>query len=394
MSTLKSRRSVFLFVCSVSLIAAAVTAVLISGYHNRKQFQLLSVICQNIIEEQPEAEQTVLAVLKEYKSNPAENTAGSLLCSFGYRKDDFPNSGHKNIVIFTVAGFLSGVLLFLTAFWFLHRKEILRIEELTDYLERVNHGNSGLLLPEKDDEFGRLQDEIYKTVTFACQTRDAALTARQNFADNLSNIAHQLKTPVTAISLSVQMMNEPSAVKYQEQIRRQLQRLTHLEDALLLLARLDSGTLSLKRESIDVFTVLNLAADNLQEIFVISGISVDIPEMGEIRMWGDLDWTMEVIMNLMKNCGEHMPEGGTIHCSCEQNPLYTQIRIWDEGPGFESEEIPHLFERFYRGKHAKEGGIGIGLALAKEILERQQGTVRARNLPDGGACFELRIYAS
>lgn len=89
-----------------------------------------------------------------------------------------------------------------------------------------------------------------------------------------------------------------------------------------------------------------------------------------------------------------MTEGGTIHCSCEQNPLYTQIRIWDEGPGFESEEIHHLFERFYRGKHAKEGGIGIGLALAKEILEQQQGTVRARNLPDGGACFELRIYAS
>lgn len=394
MSVQRNRRIFFLFVCSVSLITAAVTAFLTSEYQNRRQFQLLGIICQNIIEKQPEAEQAVLAVLKEYKSNPAENTGVHMLCSFGYRKGDFSRSAPESIVIFAAAGFLSGGLLFLIAIWFLHRKEMRRIEELTDYLERVNHGDSGLLLPEKDDEFGRLQDEIYKTVTFACQTRDAALTARQNFADNLSNIAHQLKTPVTAISLSIQMMKEPSVVKYREQIRRQLQRLIHLEDALLLLARLDAGTMSLKRESIDVFTVLNLAADNLQEIFALSGTIVDIPEMGEIRMWGDLEWTMEVIMNLMKNCGEHMPEGGTIHCACEQNPLYTQIRIWDEGPGFENEEIPHLFERFYRGKHAKEGGIGIGLALAKEILEREQGTIRARNLPDGGACFELRIYAS
>lgn len=97
-------------------------------------------------------------------------------------------------------------------------------------------------------------------------------------------------------------------------------------------------------------------------------------------------------MNLMKNCMEHNP-GGTIHCSCAQNPLYTEIQIWDDGEGFAKEDIPHLFERFYRGKNACEGGIGIGLALSKEIIERQNGTIRARNKPDGGALFEIRFYS-
>lgn len=86
-------------------------------------------------------------------------------------------------------------------------------------------------------------------------------------------------------------------------------------------------------------------------------------------------------------------KGGTVHCSYAQNPLYTEILIWDEGAGFEKEDIPHLFERFYRGKNASEGGLGIGLALAKEIIECQNGTIWAENRPEGGAFFEIRFYS-
>ncbi len=97
-------------------------------------------------------------------------------------------------------------------------------------------------------------------------------------------------------------------------------------------------------------------------------------------------------MNLMKNCMEHN-KGGTIHSYYAQNPLYTEIFTWDEGEGFATEDIPHLFERFYRGKNAGEGGIGIGLALSKEIIERQNGTIRAKNAAEGGALFEIRFYS-
>lgn len=269
--------------------------------------------------------------------------------------------------------------------------EARRIRALAEYLEQVNIGKAVILSAAGEDDFSKLEDEIYKTVTSLCQTKDAAVQARNYFAENLSNIAHQIKTPITAISLSVQMMKRDAGSQYLDQVEKQLLRLTHLEEALLVLSRLDSGTLCFQKKEVDVFTLLALAADNLEELFADSGISVDLPELGGMEIAADLDWTMEAVMNVMKNCMEH-GNGGTIHCAYAQNLLYTEILIWDHGEGFAKEDIPHLFERFYRGRGAGGGGIGIGLALAKEIIERQNGTIRAYNKPDGGALFEIRFY--
>lgn len=230
-------------------------------------------------------------------------------------------------------------------------------------------------------------------MTFLYRTKEQAVQVKNDFAENLSNIAHQIKTPITAMSLSVQKMRLDFDGKALDQVEKQLSRLNYLEEALLVLSRIDAGTLFLQKEETDVFTLLVLASDNLQELFSGSGTSIHIPEKGEMMIVADMDWTMEAIMNLMKNCMEHN-KGGTVHCSYAQNPLYTEILIWDEGAGFEREDIPHIFERFYRGKNASEGGIGIGLALAKEIIERQNGTIRAKNRSEGGAFFEIRFYTS
>jgi signal transduction histidine kinase len=187
------------------------------------------------------------------------------------------------------------------------------------------------------------------------------------------------------------MMKQELGGNQFKRMEKQLLRLTRLEEALLVLSRMDAGTLVLEKNETDVFTILVLAKDNLQELFADSGASIEIPELGEMVVSVDLDWTMEAFMNLMKNCMEHS-NGGKIHCSYGQNPFYTEILIWDEGEGFLKEDIHHLFERFYRGKNANEGGIGIGLALSKEIIERQNGTIRAKNRVGGGALFEIRFY--
>lgn len=290
-------------------------------------------------------------------------------------------------------GFLTGGALFFFTFRYRYRKMAVRIERLTDYLEKINTGGQGLLFDFSEDGFSRLQDEIYKTVTTLYQTRDDALAARKCFAENLANIAHQLKTPITSISLSVQMAKEKPEEFCAAGIERQIGRLNHLEEALLLLSRIDAGTLSLDRKMTDVFTLLTLAADHLYELSVQEGVLIDVPEMEETAVCVDPEWTMEAVMNLMKNCMEASESGAAVHCSCEINPLYVQIRIWDEGQGFAKEDIPHLFERFYRGKGAKGAGIGIGLSLSKAIVEMQNGIIRACNLPDGGACFEIRFYS-
>ncbi|MCI8429056.1 MAG: HAMP domain-containing histidine kinase [Lachnospiraceae bacterium] len=383
----------FGFVLSVSLVTAAVSVLLASCHYSRLPFELLNAICGEVIEQEPETKNVISAVLKEYtKGNPDGAAEEDVLSALGYRVSDFSGSASPQNILFAGAGFFTGILLFLFTFLYRNQTEAARIRALAEYLEQVNTGRALILSASGEDDFSRLEDEIYKTVTFLYQTKDSAVQAKNEFAENLSNIAHQLKTPITAISLSVQMMKQSMDKKHLEQVGKQLSRLTHLEEALLVLSRIDAGTLHLQKDEVDVYTLLVLAADNLQELFVNSHTSVEIPELGGMLVTVDLDWTMEAVMNLMKNCMEHSP-GGTVHCSYVQNPLYTEILIWDDGKGFAKEEIPHLFERFYRGENACEGGIGIGLALSKEMIERQNGTIRAKNKPDGGALFEIRFYS-
>lgn len=374
------------FTLSVSLIASVITALLVSRYYGRLPYQVLNGVCERVLERAPESEQAIAAALKEYTGEALEGT-GDLLSAWGYQSQDFTKPIRGQVLLLGAVGFGVGILLFALTFLYRNKREAARVHGLAGYLEQVNMGKAALLSASGEDEFSKLEDEIYKTVTSLYQTRDQAVNAKKDFAENLSNIAHQIKTPITAISLALQTMGG-----YPAQIQKQLLRMARLEEALLVLSRLDAAALPLRREEIDVFTVLVLAEDNLRELLLESGTEVDIPELGEMAVTADLDWTMEAVINLMKNCMEHNP-GGRIHCSYGQNPLYTEILIWDEGPGFSKEDIPHLFERFYRGKNACEGGIGIGLALAKEIIGRQNGTIRARNRPEGGACFEIRFYS-
>lgn len=384
------------FIMSAGLIASSLTAVFVAGFYNRRQFQMISSVSSAIIEEDPALEPSILLALKAYKnqkSRYAEPEYENVLTAYGYRQSDFINPLHQYVLLLAVAGFTAGSFLFLAVFITWRKKEELRIQTMAEALEKINSGSPDLVLEAGKDSFSKLQDEIYKTVTMMHQTRESALEEKQNFAENLSNIAHQLKTPVTAISLSAQMMETHPDKNYPAQIQKQIKRLIHLEESLLLLSRLDAGTLFLEKEAVDVFTVLTLAADNLQEVFSEADVSLNIPEAGEVEITADLDWTMEAVMNLLKNCMEYSPAGGTVHCSYGQNELYTEILIWDEGKGFQREDIPHLFERFYCGQNAKKNGIGIGLSLAREIIERQNGTIRASNIPDGGGCFEIRFYS-
>lgn len=227
----------------------------------------------------------------------------------------------NNCLFYTAAAFLamfSGILLIMR---YRSRCRKMRVYELTEYLERVNFGAEGTMIQMKEDEFSHLQDEIYKTVTSLRQMKEEAVTARMNFADNLANIAHQLKTPITASFLLLQLMEQNAPNDYVQQIKNQLMRLNELEESLLTLSRIDAGTLPLEHSQVDVFTVLNLAAENLSELFMEKQISVSIPDHGCAEMNGDMEWTMEAIMNLMKNCMEHSPEGGCICCEYSQNPL-------------------------------------------------------------------------
>ena len=383
-----------LFPVVVLLLGIIFTTTLF--YHTYRQiaYQHISAFCEILLENSPEAEPQLLSSLKEYHSLSEQEIAeNNYLGMYGYRAGEFCKELPTHTFILSVMLFLTVSGAFVLTAWLFRRRSQKRIVDLTEYLERVNIGAGGTLIQTQEDDFSRLQDEIYKTVTTLYQTREAAVSAKKNFAENLANIAHQLKTPITAAFLSLQLMKKETTNEYANQIEKQLDRLNRLEESLLMLSKIDAGTLLLKHERVDLYTALNLAAENLNDLLQDSHISIEIPENGCIEFFGDLEWTMEAFINLMKNCMEHSQPDGIVHCEYSDNPLYAEIRIWDDGTGFDKEDLPHLFDRFYRGRRAVGNGIGIGLALARSIFELQNGTITAYNRRNGGACFEIRLYS-
>lgn len=388
------RKGIVLFPALVCLVGVIVVSLFWLKEYRKASFEHISKFCEIIMEENPQMELQVLSAIKEYQALTNQEIEGNVfLTKYGYRSDEFCKELGFSFPVLSFIIFLITTCCFFVSIRYMDRRNRRRIAELTNYLEQVNIGAYGTVIQTKEDEFSHLQDEMYKTVTELYQTREAAVKAKISFADNLANIAHQLKTPITAAFLSLQLMENTVKDDHIGQIKKQLERLGSLEESLLTLSRIDSGTLRLERSSVDIYTALNLAADNLSDLIKKEGVTISIPDKGCIEITGDLEWTMEAFINLIKNCMEHSPEGGTIHCDYFQNPLYVGVLIWDEGEGFCSEDIPHLFERFYRGKRVCGSGIGIGLALAKSIFELQNGNISARNLPDGGACYEIRMYS-
>ena len=388
------QRLLFWITAAVFLGGLFLTALLWQRQYQRAAGEQMAAFCQTVLEEHPELEEELLSSLKDFLERPAPPSENlGLLEQYGYESSDFGKAVSGRMAALALsAGILALAVYALCAGWAAGKRKA-RLMELTEYLERVNTGAPGTLIQEKEDAYSGLQDEIYKTVTNLYATREEALKARKSFADNLANIAHQLKTPLTAADLSLQLMETSAPNPYILSVRRQIGRLNDLEEELLTLAGIDAGTLELKKEPVDVYTALSLAAENLQELMDKAGVRAEIPDRGCVEFTGDLEWSVEALMNLLKNCMEHSPERGTIFCGYSANPLYTEISIWDQGPGFAPEDLPRLFERFYRGKNGAAGGAGIGLALSRALFEMQNGSLTARNLPEGGACFEIRIYS-
>ena len=391
--TSKNRIKVLIpiLICLIGMVGILVYGI---NHYRQLSFQHISNLCQTIIESHPEVEDEVLTSLKEYSEGDNQGEQGKeFLLQYGYRTSDFDGGFESGFVLLIILVFLLIVGSFLIVYWYTDRYNRKRIEELTDYLECVNIGKFDRIIQTKEDCFSQLEDEIYKTVTTLRQTRDTAVKTKENYADNLANIAHQLKTKITMLSLALQLSKKTDSAIYVQQMESQLESLTWLEEALLTLSKIDAGVLQLECSKVDVYTALTLATENLSELLVKSEISVSIPDKGCIEIDGDMEWTMEAFINVIKNCIEHSAHGGIIHCDYSVNPLYVEVLIWDEGKGFREEDIPHLFERFYKGKDTSEKGIGIGLSLARSIFEMQNGNITARNMQSGGACFEIRVYS-
>ncbi len=289
-------------------------------------------------------------------------------------------------------GAISG-LTFLVVYVRRRRRQRKRLMDLVIYLEAASCGME-TTLARVEDEFSLLEDELYKTISELRIAREQAQKERRQQTDNLADIAHQLKTPLTSMSLMTQLLTDgalPQQKVYIQRLDNQLTRLEWLTGSLLTMSRLDAGVVDFAHTELSFEELAARATEPMEQTLHDRKQAVTIRGC-ETKVICDPYWTAEALVNIIKNCSEHTPEGGGIILEATDTPLYVQITVKDTGSGFATEELPHIFRRFFRGKNTHKDSIGIGLALCRAIVEGQGGSVRAENRPEGGARFIIRFY--
>ena len=287
-----------------------------------------------------------------------------------------------------------GVLLLGLWFWDTRRR-YRSFARLAGEIDEILHlGHSHSLSHYQEGELSLLESEISKLLVRLREQAEQLQKDKTYLADSMADISHQLRTSLTTIRLALSSMGEPDlspekAAQCRLEAVRQLNRMDWLVSSLLKLSKLDAGTIQFHPQAISLKDLVGRAAEPLRIPLELKGQTLRCSLSGNVLC--DPAWTGEAVTNILKNCTEHMGEG-TLFIQGEENALYSQLVIRDTGPGIDPADLPHLFERFYRGKNAGADSVGIGLALSRSILAAQNGTVKVRNHPQGGAEFTIRFY--
>lgn len=298
--------------------------------------------------------------------------------------------------------FIAGLLLFITCvvlgtnFFLFTCARYKKIAQLSEIIDKVLHHDDQLLIHEMEEgELSILQHEISKMLVRIRDQNEALQKEKVYLADSLADISHQLRTPLTSATLILSLLEKEQSERKRKMLLREIQKsfdqMEWLITSLLKISRLDAGIVTFNKEKIHLEHLVLQTLHPFQIAMDLHNITVHLNIDNEASIQRDFEWLSEALQNIVKNCLESSGDGGNIQITCEENPLYTEITFHDSGPGFKKEDIPYLFERFYRGKSTSTAGYGIGLALSKTIITRQGGMVSAKNHPQGGAMFTIRF---
>lgn len=281
-------------------------------------------------------------------------------------------------------------------------------------LDRVLAGERDIRLRDMSEgELAILSSEIDKVIARLNLTVDELQAEKLALSDALADISHQLKTPLTSIAISTELIRDRlSARGDSEDLVERLRliqtlqaRVEDLVSALLKLARIDAGVIKLVCGDVDARELVRKSFEPLAIAFDIADVRFSADVQDGASYEGDLTWSVEALENILKNCMEHTPAGGCVSMRVTEDVLACRIRIEDTGPGIAESDLPHIFERFYRGSRdanaapseVNPAGVGIGLALSKSLVTAQGGTLTAENLRDEngnitGAAFNLVFF--
>ena len=278
------------------------------------------------------------------------------------------------------------------------RKTEKQIDDLISYITKVQDYSS---LPEmqkiSEGRIGILQSEIYKVITILLEQYSSEHDQKKYMSDMMSDISHQFKTPLTAISLMNELlMNETvgdeQRLEYTGKIDAQINKMTWLLKSLLTLSQLEAGVLEMKAEKAELNKLIQDLSEPLLIMAEVAEVEYicSIPDRIVLRV--DIHWFKEALSNIIKNCIEHTNKGGFVRISASQNNLHTSIVIEDNGKGIEKEHLPHIFERFYKAGNSSHDSVGIGLAMARQIIRAHDGKIEVESEIGKGTKFTISLY--
>jgi len=396
------KRFVMLFaaVIAACCVLCAVCSVLTLGHLRQSNNAAVTQLIANLRAHDPELTDAELMQIL----NAGENTrdAEQLLRSYGISEDEWAVKSSQADSAAVVAAASAVCLLCgaacLGVFAVYKRRQRKRLDTLINYLAAVNGGNYDLALDSNSETAdSRLQNEIYKTTVTLREAAQQAAESREKLKTALSDISHQLKTPLTSVIITTEnLLDNPDLPpelrqEFLRDIYRSSNHISFLVQSLLTLSKLDADSIVLKRKPEPLGAIFSEVTQNIAVLAELKGVSVTTADNG-VTLDCDKKWLCEALSNIVKNCVEHTDEGGEVRLTAESNPLYTQITVSDNGQGIAPEDLPHIFERFYRGKNAADDSVGIGLALSKTIIEKAGGAIRVDSEPGKGSTFTIKIF--
>ncbi len=336
--------------------------------------------------------------------NNEEDLDTNLFKSYGIdlSKESILLNNNKSFSVFlisTLSIMLIFISLLLIVFFKYNSTKDKKIEEITKYIEEINNRNYRLDIDDNtEDELSILKNEIYKTTIMLKEVAENSVTDKLNLKDSLSDISHQLKTPLTSITIMIDNildnpdMDEKTRIDFINDIKRQIYNINFLINSLLKLSKLDTNTVKFLHKEENLENIINQAINNVSSISDLKNVKIYIHGNTKSKIYCDAKWQIEAISNILKNGVEHSKEGSIVDIYFEENKIYSQIIIKDYGVGINPNDLSHIFERFYKGKNTSNDSVGIGLALSKSIIEKDNGSVSVSSELNKGTEFVIKYF--
>jgi signal transduction histidine kinase len=396
---------------NISIIALFLITIILSIFVNTLNLNIIKAdviqnnqaIVGNIVSKYPELEKDIVSVITQAKNKENTDLGAKVLQKYNY--DSSTNLSQEPIVQNNIYKMLKINILFITfvflclitiSFYFFIK--IYRdIKDMTDYVYHSSEGREYQMKNKNQEgQMGLLKTELMKMTT-VLKEKVALLHSEKIFLnDTISDISHQLKTPMTSLMLLTDLMyndlDKEKKIEFLDRTNAQLSRMDWLIKSMLKLSKLEAKVIDFKTDKVNINELIKRSISPLLVPIELRNISLNINGDKEASYTGDIEWSSEALSNIIKNCIEHTKEGGTLDITYEENPIYSEIIIKDNGEGIDKDDIQNIFKRFYKGKNSKSDSVGIGLAMAKSIIESQNGDIYVKSKKNRGSEFHITFH--